>query len=196
LLKHRLTGAIILIAIAVVFVPELLSGRNTLAPTAEPTLVEQGSGVPIRSYEIDLTDPTSPPQRQPPELTTPATTPVATPVATPPAEQSVATPPAAPVVATPPPSTPSVAAPSVAATSAVRGGYVVQLGSFSSRAGAERLAGEVRRRGFDVRVTEVRVGSRELHRVRVGATAPKDAADALASRLRALGHTGRVVSDP
>lgn len=182
-LKHRLTGAIILIAIAVVFVPELLSGRNTLAPTAEPVLVEQGSGVPIRSYEIDLTDPTSPPQRQTSEVTTSATTPVATP-------------PAAPVVATPPPSTPSVAAPSVAATSAVRGGYVVQLGSFSSRAGAERLAGEVRRRGFDVRVTEVRVGSRELHRVRVGATAPKDAADALASRLRALGHTGRVVSDP
>ena len=172
-LKHRLTGAIILIAIAVVFVPELLSGRNTLAPTAEPVLVEQGSGVPIRSYEIDLTDPTSPPQRQTSEVTTSATTPVATP-------------PAAPVVATPPPSTPS----------AVRGGYVVQLGSFSSRAGAERLAGEVRRRGFDVRVTEVRVGSRELHRVRVGATAPKDAADALASRLRALGHTGRVVSDP
>jgi len=185
-LKHRLTGAIILIAIAVVFVPELLSGRNTLAPTAEPVLVEQGSGVPIRSYEIDLTDPTSPPQRQTSEVTTSATIPVATPVATPPAEQSVATPPAAPVVATPPPSTPS----------AVRGGYVVQLGSFSSRAGAERLAGEVRRRGFDVRVTEVRVGSRELHRVRVGATAPKDAADALASRLRALGHTGRVVSDP
>lgn len=177
-LKHRLTGAIILIAIAVVFVPELLSGRNTLAPTAEPVLVEQGSGVPIRSYEIDLTDPTSPPQRQTSEVTTSATTPVATP-------------PAAPVVATAPPSTPSVAA-----TSAVRGGYVVQLGSFSSRAGAERLAGEVRRRGFDVRVTEVRVGSRELHRVRVGATAPKDAADALASRLRALGHTGRVVSDP
>ncbi len=177
-LKHRLTGAIILIAIAVVFVPELLSGRNTLAPTAEPALVEQGSGVPIRSYEIDLTDPTSPPQRQTSEVTTSATTPVATP-------------PAAPVVATAPPSTPSVAAPS-----AVRGGYVVQLGSFSSRAGAERLAGEVRRRGFDVRVTEVRVGSRELHRVRVGATAPKEAADALASRLRALGHTGRVVSDP
>lgn len=172
-LKHRLTGAIILIAIAVVFVPELLSGRNTLAPTAEPALVEQGSGVPIRSYEIDLTDPTSPPQRQTSEVTTSATTPVATP-------------PAAPVVATAPPSTPS----------AVRGGYVVQLGSFSSRAGAERLAGEVRRRGFDVRVTEVRVGSRELHRVRVGATAPKEAADALASRLRALGHTGRVVSDP
>jgi DedD protein len=77
-LKHRLTGAIILVALAVLFVPELLTGpkRGGAGATqgagpvlnpgvdngvgagrpAEPSLPVAADGAPLRSYDIDLTE--------------------------------------------------------------------------------------------------------------------------------------------
>jgi DedD protein len=53
--KERLTGAIILVALIVLLVPELLSGpsRSAPAPQAAATSAEEP---PLRSYTIDLAD--------------------------------------------------------------------------------------------------------------------------------------------
>lgn len=65
-LKQRLTGAVILVLLAVLFVPELLRGPRPGVPAgaAAPTAAQpaaaaaagEGEGAPLRSYEIDLSD--------------------------------------------------------------------------------------------------------------------------------------------
>jgi DedD protein len=78
LVKERLTGAIILVVLIVLLVPELLSGpsRSAPAPQAAATSSEEP---PLRSYTIDLADephtaaspsPASPPATGPAQPTT------------------------------------------------------------------------------------------------------------------------------
>ncbi len=74
------------------------------------------------------------------------------------------------------------------------GGWAVQLGSFSDQDNAERLSGQLRSEGYSVFVSRVATGGRTMHRVRVGPVADKDEAQALADRLDAGGHAGRVVA--
>jgi len=81
------------------------------------------------------------------------------------------------------------AANSVAADS---GTWMVQLGSFASRANAERLARQVRAGGFKVSVSQGNSG-RRLYRVRVGPAHDREAATQLAAKLQAAGHSGAIV---
>jgi DedD protein len=75
----------------------------------------------------------------------------------------------------------------------VTGAWMVQLGSFASRANAEHLARQVRAQGFPVSVSQGASG-RGLYRVRVGPARDRTAAAQLAQRLRASGHSGSLVS--
>jgi cell division septation protein DedD len=68
---------------------------------------------------------------------------------------------------------------------------MVQLGSFASRANAERLAKQVRGQGFTVSVSQGSSG--RLYRVRVGPAHDRAAAGELAQQLRARGHGGAIV---
>jgi cell division septation protein DedD len=72
-------------------------------------------------------------------------------------------------------------------------GWAVQLGVFASRDNAERLALEVRVKGFKASVSRVTSGSRKLYRVRVGPTADRAAAQELQGRLKAAGRPGGTV---
>lgn len=229
-LKYRLTGAVILVLLAVLFVPELLTGpaRPRAAgsgPTPAPTTAE---GAPLRSYDIDLGD-TS--EATPPE---PAADETPVPSAEPPAgaddvrrdapsRPAPAATPAAPRAAAP--SAPSAGAPGVGANSGARPatgataapvpsvrtrpsaappptatspteGFAVQVGSFSARGSADRLAGELRRRSFQAFVSQVRSGGKTMFRVRVGPVEDRAAAQALAARLKSAGQTGTVVPLP
>jgi cell division protein FtsN len=69
---------------------------------------------------------------------------------------------------------------------------MVQLGSFASRANAERLARQVRAQGFAASVSQGASG-RRLYRVRVGPARDHAAASALAQQLRTAGHSGAIV---
>jgi DedD protein len=73
------------------------------------------------------------------------------------------------------------------------GGWMVQLGVFSVRANAERLAQELRTKGFYTFVSENGGGGRPLWRVRAGPVAERAAAEQLSAKLRAAGHAGSVV---
>ena len=69
---------------------------------------------------------------------------------------------------------------------------MVQLGSFASRANAERLARQVKAGGFKVSVSQGSSG-RRLFRVRVGPPHDREGATQLAAQLRAAGHDGAIV---
>ena len=204
-LKHRLTGAVILVLLAVALLPELLTGSGRAArPNA--LLPSEGGGAPERSIDIDLTEaarapagstPTPEPAPAPPpapiELPTPPTVmepaPAATPNATVPsaAAATVAPPAAESAKAAPAKAAPAKAAP------APTGTYFVQLGVFVNRASADRLERTLRRQGFTPIVKEVTASGKRMYRVRVGPEIDRAAANALLKRLNEAGHKGSVV---
>ena len=73
------------------------------------------------------------------------------------------------------------------------GTFVVQLGTFGSRANADRLARDMKAKGFAAFVVPVASGGRELFRVRVGPTRDRAAAESLAAELKRAGQSGAIV---
>jgi DedD protein len=201
--KQRLTGAIILVALFVLLVPELLTGPKS---TSVPRTVEDEG---LRRYTIDLDTPraVNAPAAQP-DVALPA-------VADAPAESQRAVPgesavaePAIPAVvdarpaaATPPASEPAAAQPAPVpapvtkptTSSPAKGSFVVQLGSFGSRDNAERLVRDMTAKGFKTFIAPISTNGRELYRVRVGPTRDRAAAEALATQLKRVGQSGSIV---
>jgi DedD protein len=197
--KERLTGAIILVALIVLLVPELLTGPVHSAPRAN-AVASSAEEPPLRSYTIKLADEVHPhtaaahsgPEQPAPLATPPA--PSADPGAAQPATtappSATARPPAATSGATQAPAAAGASGPPPA-TAESSGTYVVQLGSFASHANADRLARQVHSQGFPVSVS--RGTSGHLYRVRVGPAHDRTAALQLAQQLRAHGHSGEIV---
>lgn len=76
------------------------------------------------------------------------------------------------------------------------GMWAVQIGSFSSKENADRLAADLRRQGFAAFLSETAGASGQLHRVRVGPQKDRPAAEAMQKRLQDAGQTGQVVPHP
>jgi DedD protein len=199
LVRERLTGALILVGLIVVLVPELLSGPiartvNTRGP------VSAAEEPPLRSYTINLADePRGGSGSARPQPSAPAAPVTAAPepvAATPPPPTAAGTETEqAPSVTRPaasnaPPPAPPQSAATPAGSSAAA--YMVQLGSFANRANAERLAQQVHALGYPVSVSRGTTG-RRLYRVQVGPTHDRAAAEQTAAKLRAQGHKGAVV---
>jgi DedD protein len=213
--KDRLTGAVILVVLLVLFVPELLSGpgRKAAAVATQPT-----DEPPLRSYTVELGDesrgrhalvPGPAPATPPPIAATApaATTPAAiVPAATLPAATAPAA--TAPVAAAPAAVPPAQKREPVKATAAPANpvaresappplaGWTVQLGSFGSRANAERLVRDLKARGYAAFLTESASGGRKLYRVRVGPAGDRASAQMLAAQLRSAGHPGSLTQRP
>jgi len=220
--KERLTGAIILVALIVLLVPELLTGPLRSAPRAAAMAPPAGEP-PLRSYTINLADdgrtrtaathPSGPEQPAPlggaasqENASAQALSPAAPVPQTPAGDAAAqvasgagsAMPPAQPSRAAPSAPAPAGVAPALApaapapAAALSGGAWVVQLGSFASRTNAEHLAQRVRSQGFQASVSQGSSG-RRLYRVRVAGAHDRAAAAQLAQKLRALGHSGTVV---
>jgi DedD protein len=194
--KERLTGAIILVALIVLWVPELLTGPIGSAPRAA-AVAPSAEEPPLRSYTINLADDTHSRTAAVMTAAGPNGMSAAQPAteSLPPAAASAAPSALAAAPAAPPPLMPakSVPANARAASAANRGGsWMVQLGSFASRTNAERLARQVKAGGFDVSVSRGSSG-RRLFRVRVGPAPDREGAMQLAAKLRAAGHNGSIV---
>ena len=213
-LKHRITGAVILVGLAVLLLPELFSGAGQ--PPSTTVGLEEDSAA-LREVEVDLRDDPAATAEVTPEVPIPvaaastaeaeSTVPLeadesstdessaeagsadaAAPVAATAAAAVAAT---ATAPATAPPRTSTPAPP--AATPAATTGFFVQAGVFSNRQGADQVANSLRSKGFDVRITAAE-SAQPLHRVWVGPAKDRAAAEALLRRVRAAGHTGLVVS--
>jgi cell division septation protein DedD len=215
--KQRITGAVILVAVFVLLVPELLTGPGEQQGKEHEIEASPGDAG-LRSYTIDIDAPAKPAQAAPApavavELPTPAaSTPMAVPgeAAAPetdaaaPVTADVAAPMTVAPMASTAVSTPSAATPTPApatqpapvSTPAPRpaGGFAVQLGSFSSRDNANRLVRDMTAKGFAAFVAPITSNGRELYRVRVGPARDRAAAEALAVQLRRIGQTGSIVS--
>jgi DedD protein len=241
--KERLTGAIILVALLVLLVPELLSGSG---PSAAATLTAPNAeGQQMRSYTIDLGADAAAPRSASvvaspaPSPAVPESSPVAAPgaassdaqsgeamaqagesvvrpapddrataaaeapTAAAPGSGPTATPPRSASTVTPPPRGAPQGRPASPAASRVasserriEGGWAVQVGSFASRENAERLARELKGKGFDSHVSESSGNGKRLWRVRVGPEPDRASAVALGARLRAKGQSGSVVPMP
>jgi DedD protein len=219
-LKARLIGAAVLVAMAVLLIPELLSGRKAgsagdevaaASPGTRTFTIElAGSGQPAPEKSVSGTVPgTSPTQALVPASGTasvaqdaarasePAARAGDEPVKEPPAPDAGAP---APAPAPPPPAPeakvvpPTTAARADAAASAVRGGWAVQVGAFSTAAKADKVAAELRSAGYRAYVSPVSKSGKTLQRVRVGPEADRARAEGLAAKLKARGMPATVVA--
>ena len=197
--RERLVGALVLVAIVVLLVPAILKGRAP-APVATPEYA------PVRRIEMPIADQAPAPEEQVlvPEPQMPEARPASLPQEQPagepapktestsPAVEQRAGPPAPKDAATPPVAKPAPAAAAIPSGSA----WAVQLGAFSSKAKAEQLVAELRKRQFSAFVLEYRASGQVLYRVRVGPEQDRARAEATAARLAKEGFQTVVARHP
>jgi len=112
------------------------------------------------------------------------------PAAPSPAAAPSAAPPSPPLETEAPPPTSKTAR----ARSATPGhGWAVQLGSFASRANADKLVRQLKAQGFAVYVLSGGSGTATRYRVRVGPMADRNAATQTEAKLKSSGHAGSLV---
>jgi DedD protein len=222
-LKARLIGATVLVTLAVLLIPELLSGRKAVSPSAEET-----AGNDRRTFTIDIGKQGGTMSAPAATRPRPAPVPVEAPVpalraperGTSDSDAGHADTPApgtgAGVVqrrdASDPPrqSAPAVAQGSTSGTAATAvqpeatpapptagpaasGAFFVQVGAFSSADSARKLVAQLEADGFQAQVAPVSRGGKTLHRVRVGPAASRAAAQQLGERLKARGLPASLV---
>jgi DedD protein len=191
-IKERITGALILVALLVIVVPEMIYGPD--GDPATPATTDADAGPPVRTYSLQLETPTTARSQDQsalaPQSVAAAPPPVAGPQASQPAEDEPAAPAPVAQVTVPDVKPETVPAPAAGDTKQ----WWTQLGSFSSGDNAERLARALRAAGYSINVARIRVGNKDLYRVRAGPVAGRDAAVALQARLAAAGHKSSLVA--
>jgi len=198
-LKARLIGATVLVALAVLLIPELLSGRKP----AEPVTTQAEAGRGMRTFTIELGGAAGGPVvTQAPRSPAPTTAPAPLPTAgssdgrmTEPQPQPAS---AAPVTAPEPrPEAVASSAPEPASTPVIpaRGGWAVQVGAFGSADAANKLVRQLQSADFAAYVAPVSRSGKTLHRVRVGPVTERAGAEALVPALKARGLPATVVAN-
>jgi DedD protein len=208
-LRNRLTGAVILVLLAVLLLPELLTGAGgTATRTSSTAGATSEGGAPLQTLQIDLSGTARGPAGSappPPEAmdgqaegldVDPAAPP---PVVRLPVPEAITTAPptAAPPAAAPPAAArPTTAPPKAAPVDPTATRFYVQVGTFATRERAEAARKDFTKRGFEVIINETTSGARRLHRVRIGPVADRAAAVALEARLRPLAPDRAIVAVP
>lgn len=200
-LKERIIGAVVLVTFVVLIVPIFLDGppeegeittERILLPGQEDqdtkTVVlerERSEPIPLANAPTAVTESSpveaEPVIEQPDVVKKPEPQPIVE--QTPPAKQPEK-PETQPANNTPPPA--------VSAT----GMWAVQLGSFSNKENAEKLAADLRKQGYAAFLSQLSTASGQLHRVRIGPQKDRAAAEQMAARLAKVGHKGQVLPHP
>lgn len=221
-LKQRLVGAVVLVALGVIFIPMLLEGPNdTLVPELDqlPELVDPAPSRPLDAFPTMDTLPVSPdtsvlaadtapeplepaPEREAPapELQpAPAPAPQPDQAAKPPVEVAEPAQPVSSKADAEPAQAPASPPPSSPGTpkSGALGSWVLQVGSFSSQPSALALRDKLRDGGFTTQVEKVRVKGKTYYRVRVGPFLERhEAEQSLKQVAKKFKLSGRVLSYP
>ena len=184
-LKQRLTGAIVLVSLAVIFIPVILEGpddewtpRSHSLPEAPPVeyqaeielpLPEQtpvslaipkpktATGTESESIVVEETVETRVVETKPVPVKAPEPEPIAKPKPPPP--------------------------PPVAAPASPPAGWYIQVGSFSQEMNATGLRERIAAWGFDVRMQKISTGKGTAYRVLVGPSASRAKAEKLRDKL-------------
>ena len=161
--KHRVIGAIVLVAVAVIILPLILDRGD-----AEWQLEEDATAAANQVFVADLA-----------RLDVSTAVPAADP------------PPAVKPTIAPAPATSAAAAADVPASRreparavAAGKGYYVQVGTFGNQANARQLADKLERLGYAVRLEPAHLPSGDALRVRVGPYAKSDQAEAARAAIR------------
>ena len=184
--KQRVVGAIVLVSLAVIFLPLLLPGKGDFSVSMDESNIP-----PPPDYRF-------PPMTEAPEAP-PApgqmTVPLGLPASDAPSEESPAKETPAPAEApaqaeTPMPAESQAAAPQKELPVAKNlpsaqdvSGWVVQLGSFSSQKNALALRDKLRAKGYATFVEPVQSNGSTVYRVRIGPELSQEAADKLRQKL-------------
>ena len=170
-LKERIIGAVILVLFVVLVVPVFLDGRAD-----DDEIISEHVSLPGQSGEQNRTV----------VLNRDRTEPVPAGVADNASKQEDPKPQSAEVKR-------ETAPAQIKAETSPTGMWAVQLGSFSERENAERLAVELKELKFAAFLSQAPSESGSLHRVRIGPLKDRESADAMAERLQKAGHKGQVV---
>jgi DedD protein len=200
--RHRIVGAVILVALAVIFLPMLLSDRppETESPSLTDTPVPETrivvAPVPLPGATPGKGEPAAKPAVPDKGAPKPTIVTKSVPVESPNDSALAAMPPAkppAPVAATRPTPEPRPAAEPKAAKAPPKAaagakGWVVQVGVFSHPENARRLQDKLRQKGYAVQLDPPHPTPGKTVRVEVGPY--KDAAAARAAQARIQGDVG------
>lgn len=192
-LKERIIGAIVLVMFVVLVVPIFLDG-----PTTSDEIISEQVPLPGQAGNENSTVVLARDRTQPvPGASSSAAPPEVEPPSRPVATQREATPPPQP---DPEPAQAETETGSATAQDApvasTTGMWAVQMGSFGSAENAEKLAADLRKRGFAAFLSKLSTNSGELHRVRIGPQKDRESAEAMAEQLRKAGFKGQVVPHP
>jgi DedD protein len=187
-LKQRLVGAIILVSLAVIFIPIILEGPDDEWSPRTPGMPE----APRMDYGVDMELALPPVETaETVEIEEPEPAAPAEPTATPAVVQPAARP-VEPVKAEPPPAAQPAPPPAPAATATddkagslpvpPRGWYI-QVGSFSQRMNAEGLRDRLTAAGHTTRLQSINIGKAQVYRVLVGPATSRAVAEQQNSRL-------------
>lgn len=194
-LKERIIGAVVLVVFVVLIVPIFLDG-----PPDEGEIVTERVLLPGQDesrmqtvvLDRDRTEPVpagTPKEAPAAEVEKPAAVVAET------VKPAVQQPQPEPEQQKPEPERPkpeSQAAPASSAT----GMWAVQLGSFSNKENAEKLAADLRKQGYAAFLSQLTTDKGTLHRVRIGPQKDRAAAEAMAARLLKVDIKGQVVPHP
>jgi len=172
-MKRRLVGAVVLVSLAVIFLPMLLEDPKDYSVHLDRSNVPSPPTAerPFKSVVLPMSDdepliPPLPPLRE------------GAPAAVPPAVTAL------PAYPSPPPRV-GVSA------------WVVQVASLANREKAERLQGEMRKQGFSAFLEPIQSGGQELLRVRAGPEVDRARAEEMAADIeKKIGLKGQVVRYP
>ena len=190
-LKERIIGAAVLVVFVVLVVPVFLDG-----PPEQGTVVTERVLLPGQDdqktqtvvLERDRTEPV------PVANSTPAETPPAADKDEP--EQEAAPRPEPSRTPPEPVAKPEPEVSKEEPAASTTGMWAVQLGSFSNKENAERLAADLRKQGYAAFLSQLDTASGTLHRVRIGPLKDRDSAEQMAARLQKAGHSGQAVPHP
>jgi len=186
-LKQRIVGAIVLVALAVIFIPMLLSGDRE----AGMSIVE--SNIPAKPEHVDrvktleIEPPSAPPPAEPGRrIPVDEHTPEAQP------DEAPATPDDKDAVVPDPPRESQAVVSSDDSKA-----WAVQVGSFSKQSNALGLRDKLRGEGYSTFVEKVSTSKGDVYRVRVGPEVQRSKAEELQKELQArLKLNGLVVAHP
>ena len=175
-IKHRVVGGLVLLALAIIFIPMVLDFRK------DYDQVINGTNIPPKpkDFRIETFELNEAPQVKVPTLS--ADESVKEKVDNHPLTQQKR---AADAAAPPPPPIERAATVKKSAPVALsREGWTVQVGSFGSKANAQGLRDKIAKKGFSAFVDSVNVNGKLSHRVRVGPAVDKDKANSLKKKLQ------------
>lgn len=180
--KHRIVGAVILVALAVIFLPMILNKQPeppAVAPIAEiPPPDSRVVTAPVAPLEPAT--PTAPAVSEPPKE------PVNEPPVVKPAEPAPA-----------PAAKPNKPAVKDKPAAKIEKGWVVQAGVFASAENAKQLRDKLRKLGYTTEIDNLTVDAKSMARVRVGPYRDNAAAKAAQARLQTqAGVKGVVLAYP